>query len=186
MHRLLLKNLLNAYDPQDPFEKQCKLDMLSFLSSEPDCFERSLHLGHFTASAWLLNGDRSKALMMHHAKLGIWVQLGGHCDGEADVLKVAIKEAEEESGLEGVKPVVETIFDLDIHLIPENKNQAAHYHYDVRFLLEAKNELVKKNEESKQLLWVDCNESKLPTKDRSILRMFHKWQNLSDSTLQLI
>jgi 8-oxo-dGTP pyrophosphatase MutT (NUDIX family) len=150
--------------------------MLSFLAAHPDCFERSLPQGHFTASAWLLNPDGSKALMMHHAKLKEWFQLGGHCDGDPDILAVALKEAREESGLDQIKPLLEGIFDLDIHLIPENPKESAHYHYDVRFLLQADSETVKINRESKQLLWIDSNLSSLPTKNVSIVRMFQKWR----------
>ena len=175
MHRTYLKSLLDDYHPLNQEEQNFKSEMLSFLSAHPDCFERSLEKGHFTASAWLLNPDGSKALLMHHAKLGQWFQLGGHCDGNPDVLAVALKEALEESGLDRIKPVYSGIFDLDIHLIPENPKDQAHYHYDVRFILQSETETVKINRESKQLLWIDSNPLSLPTNNFSIVRMFHKW-----------
>ena len=177
MHRLLLKTLLESYAPADKEELRFKSEMLSFLSAHPNCFERSLIQGHFTASAWLLNPDKSKALMMHHAKLGQWFQLGGHCDGDPDVLAVALKEAAEESGLGQIKPIFQNIFDLDIHLIPDNPKEKAHYHYDIRFLLQAETETIQINRESKQLLWIDANLSSLPTTNPSIVRMFKKWIN---------
>ena len=76
---------------------------------------------------------------MHHTKLNIWVQLGGHCDGDFNPLAVAMKEASEESGLSSIVAVHEDIFDIDIHFIPEIQNQKPHYHYDVRFLLKVDN-----------------------------------------------
>lgn len=175
MHRTSLRKLLNAYNPQDKNQQEFKSEMLFFLSEHSDCFERSLEKGHFTASAWLLSPDGSKALLMHHAKLGQWFQLGGHCDGDSDVLAVAIKEASEESGLELIKPISLEIYDLDIHLIPENPKEKAHYHYDVRFLLQAGTDAVKMNRESKQLLWIDSDPLSLPTSNPSIIRMFNKW-----------
>ena len=174
LHRKALKTLLEAYHPEDKKEQMDKSEMLHFLSEHPDCFERSLAKGHFTASSWLLNPDGSKALLMQHTKLGLWLQLGGHADGDPDMLAVAIKEATEESGLDRLKPLDTAIFDLDIHLIP---GDPPHYHYDVRFLLQAETEDVKMNRESKQLLWIDSNPNNLPTNEPSILRMFHKWLN---------
>jgi 8-oxo-dGTP pyrophosphatase MutT (NUDIX family) len=151
--------------------------MLQFLVRYENCFERSLEVGHVTGSAWLLNADHSKALVMHHTKLDRWFQLGGHCDGNHDVLAVALKEAGEESGMVHIQPVSQEIFDIDIHLIPPKGNLKAHYHYDVRFLLEAAgNETVMGNCESKELRWIGPNENELPTDSRSVVRMFDKWR----------
>ena len=86
--------MLQAYAPLDMHEQQFKQGMLDFIHTQPECFERSLAMGHITASSWLLNKDGSKVLLMHHTKLNNWFQLGGHCDGNPDVLEVAIKEAQ--------------------------------------------------------------------------------------------
>src|SRR5580704_14695900 len=112
-----LINLLDKYVPSDE-EFIFKNRMLSFIKSHPHCFERTLEVGHITASCWLLNKEGSKALLTHHAKLNQWFQLGGHCDGNSDVLAVAVKEAQEESGIQEIRPVNDQIFDIDIHLIP--------------------------------------------------------------------
>jgi 8-oxo-dGTP pyrophosphatase MutT (NUDIX family) len=119
---------------------------------------------------------------MHHAKLEQWFQLGGHCDGNGDVLAVALKEAMEESGLDCIKPLYSEIFDLDIHLIPDNPNEPAHNHYDIRFILQSETEAVKINRESKQLLWINSNPLSLPTANRSIVRMFQKWLQIKGET----
>jgi hypothetical protein len=176
MKRRLLIDLLENYFPLSKEEKQYKVRMLEFIFKHENCFERSLDSGHITASSWLLNNKLSHALVMHHTKLDIWVQLGGHCDGDCNPLAVSIKEASEESGLLGIVPIKETIFDIDIHLIPENKSQKAHYHYDIRFLLKADgNEEIKSNRESKELRWIDRDLKMLPTNALSVTRMFNKW-----------
>ena len=176
MQTLSLSELLTRYNPIDETEQKYKETILTFLKQYPNAFERSLEVGHICASAWLVNKDNTKALLMHHKKLNIWVQLGGHCDGNTDALAVAIKEAQEESGIMNIEPVQSGIFDIDIHLIPENKKEKAHYHYDIRFLLQVmSDEDFVQNEESHELAWIDKNQKKLPTNERSVTRMFDKW-----------
>jgi len=177
MKRALLLHLLHKYQPILE-EVQFKTDMLAFITEHEDSFERTLEIGHITASAWILSKDHLHALLLHHKKLNRWFQLGGHCDGDSDVLAVAVKEAQEESGIQGIVPVeVEpAIFDIDIHWIPEHKNIKGHWHYDVRFLLHViTDEQVIKNHESNELRWVSREEKALPTQERSVMRMFKKW-----------
>lgn len=181
MHRIMLLTLLKNYHPAATEEIEYKERMIKFIHEHPECFERSLAVGHITASAWLLSKNRTQALLMHHAKLNRWTQLGGHCDGVADALQVAIKEAQEESGIMAIQPLSTAIFDIDIHLIPANIREAEHYHYDVRFLLGvASNEEVVQNAESKELRWISKNLSELPTSSRSVTRMFDKWIHIPE------
>ena len=176
MHYISLAQLLMAYHPSDEAEQRYKAQILSFLEQYPNPFDRSLDVGHITASAWLVNKDKSKALLTHHRKLNLWVQLGGHCDGNSDVLAVAIKEAQEESGISGIRPISADIFDIDVHLIPENKKEKAHYHYDIRFLLQVTtDEDFIVNDESHDLAWISKDKASLPTNERSVTRMFDKW-----------
>jgi hypothetical protein len=171
-----LRTLLHAYNPTAPEEQEAKKTILTFIDKYPNCFERSLEVGHITASSWLLNKDNTHALMMHHAKLGIWVQLGGHCDGNPNPLEVSIKEAQEESGINSIVALSPAIFDIDIHLVPATSKEKAHYHYDIRFLLQVtSDEPFIQNRESKELRWVSKNREELPTDSRSITRMFDKW-----------
>ncbi|NRB11183.1 MAG: NUDIX hydrolase [Rickettsiaceae bacterium] len=142
-------------------------------------------MGHITASAFLINSDASKFLLMHHKKINLWLQPGGHCDGEVDVLNTAIKEAREESGIEHIKPVNNQLYDIDIHPIPSYKNVLAHEHFDVRFLLQtvSSDELVK-NDESLELRWIDFNTS-IPDSFNlapSIYRMIEKYKLYSQIT----
>ena len=179
MHRNRLIQLLENYHPEDQEEIAAKQRMLEFIFNNKDCFERSLECGHITASSWLLNKDHTHALLMHHAKLDLWVQLGGHCDGNANVLEAAVKEAQEESGIMNIKPLSQDIFDIDIHFIPANKKEKEHYHYDVRFLLHVTgDEDFVQNNESKELRWISKNCNDLPTDARSVVRMFDKWMML--------
>ncbi len=176
MHRENLLKLLEQYQPTDTKEINFKQQIIVFVKENEDCFERSLDIGHITASAWLLDKTGDNALLMHHAKLDRWFQLGGHADGDNNVLAVAIKEAQEESGINGVIAIDNQIFDVDVHLIPANSKDKQHFHYDIRFLLQVQsNERLQINEESKELRWVGKNRAELPTGEESITRMFDKW-----------
>jgi 8-oxo-dGTP pyrophosphatase MutT (NUDIX family) len=176
MHRNILIQLLENYHPLIQEEQLAKERIIEFVTHYPDCFERSLEIGHITASSWLLNKDHTRVLLMHHAKLNLWVQLGGHCDGNPDVLEVAIKEAQEESGVMNIEPLLHGIFDIDVHLIPANSKEKEHYHYDIRFLLHiTSDEDFVQNSESKELRWVGRNREELPANEQSVIRMFDKW-----------
>ena len=175
MYRKPLFELLENYEPVFLEEKLYKRNMLDFLRANEDCFERSLRIGHFTGSAWIIDYDNSNFLLTHHKKLGIWVQLGGHADGCSNIVKVAEKEAFEESGLESLKLVSSEIFDIDVHKIPKYKDIPEHFHYDVRFLLKVsdKNDFIKISNESLDLKWFD---KAPPYASSSIIRMFEKWK----------
>lgn len=178
MKRKSLQELLNRYVPNYSEEKEYKEEILQFIHKHPNCFDRILKNGHITASAWLLDKTGKKALLMHHKKLDKWLQLGGHCDGTCDVLSVAIKEAQEESGIQNIVPVSVDIFDIDVHKIPEKNHEKEHIHYDIRFLLQVtSDEIVVQNLESNELRWVSMDLTSLPTKERSIVRMVQKWQS---------
>ena len=141
-----------------------------------DPFERSRLAGHFTGSAWLVSADGERVLLTHHRKLGRWLQLGGHADGDRDLARVALREAEEESGLREL--VAEPgIFDLDRHLIPARGNEPAHWHYDVRYVVRATgSEMFEVSEESLDLAWKPIREIAQDAQaDESLRRMAHRW-----------
>jgi len=87
-----------------------------FLQSHPRVFERGHEQGHFTGSAWLVSADGTRVLLMHHRKLDRWLQPGGHTGGDADLARVALREAHEETGLAGLR-IEDGIFDIDRHRI---------------------------------------------------------------------
>ncbi len=175
MDRTELINQLTSY--QTPYEEE-RLTIPKFLSllSEPSCFLRSNLDRHITASAWIVNIDLTKTLLIHHAKLEKWLQPGGHADGQEDVLQVALKEAREETGLVDFSRIYTSIFDVDIHLIPERKGIRSHYHYDIRFLFQADENLsFASNHESTDITWVALEEiEKVVGDSRSIIRMVEK------------
>ncbi len=127
--------------------------------------------GHITGSAFILSPDRRAVLLTHHRKLNIWVQLGGHCDGIADVRFVALKEAYEESGLTRLRMLSDEIFDIDIHEIPANPKEPAHLHYDARFLMQAEAGEIVVSDESHDLKWVPLTDIQTYTREASVLRM---------------
>jgi len=175
-HRSQLRDLLDRYNPADKGEMAAKKRMIELLSTRADCFERTCFPAHFTGSSWLVSRDGTNALVMHHAKIDKWVQPGGHADGNGDLLAVAVREAQEESGIRHIEPISDEIFDIDIHEFPQKGSEPEHFHYDVRFLLQVtSDEVVVQNGESKELRWVGKNLDELPTSDRSVVRLFEKW-----------
>jgi len=129
MHRQALLKLLGDYQPYDKDERDMYEMLVRFVENEDQCFERGLRIGHITGSAWIVDRERSHVLLTHHRKLDRWLQLGGHADGEADVLAVALREAREESGLEAVTPLLDTPYDVDVHPIPARGDEPRHLHY---------------------------------------------------------
>lgn len=176
MYRNTLLNLLNNYYPENIKEQEYKEKMITFIENNPNCFDRSNSKGHITASAWVINRDQNKVLLMLHKKLNLWLQLGGHADGESNVRLVALKEAQEESGIKQMHFIDDEIFDIDIHKIPAHKDIPEHLHYDIRFILETEHENVIQNNESIALKWFTKNEEEFPNKSESMMRMFFKWQ----------
>lgn len=141
-----------------------------------DPFLRERLGGHFTGGAWLVDRDGRRVLLTHHRKLGRWLQLGGHADGDRDLAQVALREAEEESGLTGLS-VEPELFDLDRHWIPERGDVPGHWHYDLRYVVRAgDNEDYVVSEESLDLAWREVA-SLLddPGSDESMRRMAAKW-----------
>ena len=146
-----------------------------FVTAHENCFERSCASGHITGSAWLLDSRQERALLTHHRKLDRWLQLGGHSDGDPDSLAVALREAREESGL-AVRPLDDSIFDLDVHLIPARGDEPAHYHFDVRFALCADDARFRVSDESHALRWIPIGEVDRLADDESVVRMARKWR----------
>lgn len=149
---------------------------IEFLQSDSSVFERQHLPGHFTGSAWLVSADGERVLLMHHRKLGRWLQPGGHADGDRDLAAVALREAEEETGLQGLR-VDPAIFDLDRHTIPARAHEPEHWHYDVRFVVRAgDDDRFVVNEESLALAWRDVTDVAADDRlDESLRRMAAKW-----------
>ncbi len=175
MHRRNLLNLLDDYRSRYPAEREMVERFIHFVEDEPRCFERDCWRGHVTGSAWLVDPAGEALLLTHHKKLNMWLQLGGHSDGDPRTHVVAMREAQEESGC-AVTLLSTAIYDVDIHEIPARKQDPAHYHFDVRFALQAHSQEFVVSEESMALAWVPIHRLEDYTDEHSILRMREKWQ----------
>ncbi|HZP42833.1 MAG TPA: NUDIX hydrolase [Candidatus Binatia bacterium] len=176
MHREPLLRLLAAHAARHPEDRARAERIARFVRAHPDCFERACLPGHVTGSAWVVSADGRRVLLMHHRKLGRWLQLGGHADGEADVRTVALREAREESGIEalaappgdaGALPL-----DVDVHPIPARPGEPTHLHHDVRFLLVAPpGATPRANDESHELRWIPRDRLAAFVSEKGMLRM---------------
>ena len=145
------------------------------LADPGDPFVRENLQAHFTGSAWVVSADGARTLLTHHRKLERWLQPGGHADGDRDLARVALKEAEEETGLRDLRVEDETIFDLDRHWIPERKGVPGHWHCDVRYVVWAgSDEQFVVSEESHDLAWREISQLAADP-DESMSRMASKW-----------
>ncbi|MEM7294153.1 MAG: NUDIX hydrolase [Pseudomonadota bacterium] len=181
-HNLL--QLLDSYAERYPDECDNIAQMRALVAGEPRCFERDCFVpGHITGSAWVVDTRGQALLLTHHKKLNMWLQLGGHSDGDSDTLGVAMREAREEGGV-AVVALWEEIFDIDIHAIPARKQDPAHQHFDVRFVLQARSDAVVVSDESNALNWVAITEIENYTHETSILRMRDKWLRLKNDIYQ--
>ena len=199
--RKFLLNTINLYEQnmnklyQKKFLDQLEIisKFYDFIKTNPNCFLRENLHGHITGSAFVVNQYFTKVLFTYHAKLHRWLQLGGHADGQFMIQDVALKEAQEESGMENFQ-FIDILkfpslllsndynkmipFDLDIHFIPERPSEPAHYHYDVRFILVAQHENFKISAESLDLKWIKIDEVPSYTSEKSTLRQVHKLKYL--------
>ena len=173
-----LRQLIENYCARYPVEKTAQ-SILSFLQADKNPFSRKNQHGHFTGSAWIVNPDKSKILMTHHKKIGKWLQLGGHADDEEDLLKVSLREAKEESGLNNFVILSKEIFDMHIHEVPSIGSEPKHLHYDIRFLLEANpEESITVSDESYDVAWIELDKIQQINSEDSIIRMVKKTKTL--------
>ena len=175
MHRKLLLTQLENYSSSDFItsnQHAIVAQFNDFIVNNPECFHRSNN-GHITSGAWLVNAQKTHALLTHHKKFDMWCQLGGHNDGDSDCKHVALKEAQEESGIKNILLLHEHIFDIDIHPIPGT----CAYHYDVRYLLQAPADAAYTvSNESHDLAWAPFDTIHEFTTEASVLRMNEKAQ----------
>lgn len=154
-----------AYQPFNKQEKQDKKSMLAYLETSTDLLTRENKEAHFTASAWVVNPLLTKTVMAYHNIYQSWAWLGGHADGEADFLKVAMQEVTEETGLQHLKAASPNIFSLEILAVPAHlKNGetiASHLHLNLTYLLIANEEepLQVKPDENSAVAWLGLEEA---------------------------
>lgn len=175
MHRKPLLELISNYQLRYPDEHAVTSRLREFMDRNSNCFSRELKIGHVTGSAWILDTSRKHVLLTHHRKLNIWVQLGGHADGDSDIFNVARREALEESGLALIKPLDHQLFDIDIHKIPSKGDEQEHYHYDCRFIFQAgESDEYVVSDESHDLKWIPLESVTMLNAEESMGRMVKK------------
>ena len=132
---------IKAYRPWNEQERQDQVLILEFLRKNSDAFYRTNLLAHMTASAWVVNPQRSKVLMVYHRLYDSWSWAGGHADGEEDLLAVALREVREETGVQCLRPVTEEIYSLEVLTVDGHEKHGqyvpSHLHLNVTYLLEA-------------------------------------------------
>ena len=138
---MTLAEALEQYRPWNEQEERDLAELLRRLQSGEDLYTRNNAAGHLTASAWVVSPDRRQVLMAHHNLYNAWSWLGGHADGDRDLLAVALREVREESGLETVRPVSPDIYSLEILTVDGHEKRgiyvSSHLHLNVTYLLEA-------------------------------------------------
>lgn len=156
---------LEAYEPFNEQETRDLSLILSFMKSNPDVFSRENSAAHMTASAWVVNPQRDRVLMAYHNLYDSWAWLGGHADGEENLLEVALKEVREESGAEHVLPVTEDIFSVEVLTVDGHVKKgsyvSSHLHLNVTYLLEAddRESLHFKADENSAVGWFGLDEA---------------------------
>lgn len=156
---------IKKYQPYNEQEERDKEVMLQFIQNNPDCLERSNRIAHFSASAWAVNRDRTKTLMIYHNIYNSWSWTGGHADGEEDLCAVALRELQEETGVIGAKLIEKDIFSLETIVVDGHEKRGkyvpSHLHMNVTYLVEVDEDetLVVNEEENQAVKWWSFEEA---------------------------
>lgn len=182
-----LRESIDAYAPCCPQERIDRQQMLEYLDQYPDILLRSNSTAHFSASAWVVNPARSRVLMIYHNIYRSWAWPGGHADGEADLLAVALREVREETGATALRPARNGIYSLEILPVEAHVRRgtpvAAHLHLNLTYLLEAEEDqaLAMKPDENSGVRWFGLNEA-VAASCEPIMRVIY--QKLNDRLLR--
>ncbi|MCI8308958.1 MAG: NUDIX hydrolase [Clostridia bacterium] len=178
-----LKEQIENYKPYNEQEEKDKQIMLKYINTFDDVLTRNNEIGHFTASSWAVNKERTKVIMIYHNIYNSWAWTGGHADGESDLLKVAIRELKEETGVENVKVINNDIFSLEIVSVnghvKKGKYVSTHVHLNLTYLLEVdENDILKmKEDENSGVKWVDINDVEKVSTEKWIIENVYKKMN---------
>ena len=160
-----LKEQIEKYEPYNEQERKDKELMLEYINTFQDVLTRKNRMCHFTASNWIVNKERTKVLMIYHNIYKSWAWTGGHSDGDSDLLHVAQKEAEEETGLTNLKLLSDRIYGIQIITVDSHIKKgefvSSHVHLDCCYLFEAdeKEMLRIKEDENSGVKWVYIDEA---------------------------
>ena len=171
---------LEAFVPYNDQERSDREIMLSSIEKYPDIFTRENELAHFTASAWIINPARNKILMAYHKIFDEWAWCGGHADGERDLLAVARREVEEETGVSSMKLLSDGIYAIETVPVDFHYRRgvfvSSHLHLDVCYLFEvSEDERLRANEvENTGVKWIPIERSVEQTKEAKMIPVYTK------------
>ena len=178
---MILLKQLTAFVPFNEQEARDRELLLGCLRREPEVLTRKNPLAHFTASAWVVNPAHTRVLMAYHNIYRSWSWLGGHADGESDLLAVTLREVREESGIRSARPVSRDIFSVEALTVDGHEKRGAyvssHLHLNATYLLEADEEeaLSIKPDENSGVRWFTLEESEtVPSEPWFCARVYRK------------
>ena len=154
--------------------------MLDYISNTEDILTRENKIAHMTTSAWIVNKERTKVLMIYHNIYDSWAWVGGHADGDEDLIHVAKKEIEEETGIKNVKLLLDGIYGLNVitvdNHIKRGKVVNSHFHFDIEFLFEAdENDMIRiKEDENSNVGWIPVNEIETYCQEPQMIPIYQK------------
>lgn len=176
-----LKEQIENYKPYNEQEEKDKEVMLKYINTFDDVLTRNNEFGHFTASSWAVNKEKTKVLMIYHNIYKSWAWTGGHADGESDLLHTAIRELKEETGIENVKVLDDNIFSLEIIRVDghvkRGKYVSSHVHLNLTYLLEVDEAetLHIKEDENSGVKWVKIEDvEKVATEEWIVENIYKK------------
>jgi 8-oxo-dGTP pyrophosphatase MutT (NUDIX family) len=174
-----LAEQLRAHEPEDDEEDLDLRTIRVFVAQHASPFDRRIATGHLTGSAVVVSAEGDRVLLLHHRKLDRWLQPGGHGDpGETTGEEVALREALEESGVEGLTlhPRAPRPLDVDVHDIPARGSEPAHQHLDLRYLVVApeRAQLLPELAELNEIRWVPWDETEPLGPDHGLRRALRK------------
>ena len=175
-----IKEQIEKYIPYNEQEKCDKELMLDYINTFDDVLTRKNKMCHFTASNWIVNKERTKVLMIYHNIYNSWAWTGGHADGDSDLLNVALKEAEEETGLNNLKLLSDGIYSLQILTVDSHIKRgefvSSHLHLDCCFLFEAneEDELKIKEDENSGVKWINIDDATKVTNEEKMKSIYEK------------
>lgn len=176
-----LKGKIQSYKPYNEQEEQDKKVMIDYINHFNNVLTRENEFGHFTASSWVVNKQRTKVLMIYHNIYNSWTWTGGHADGECDLLETAVRELKEETGVKNVKVLSSDILSLEIICVnghvKRGKYVASHVHLNLTYLLEVDEgeTLQMKEDENSGVKWIPIEDvEKYSTEPWMVEKVFTK------------
>lgn len=178
-----LRQQIQNYEPYNEQEEKDKQIMLKYIDMFNDVLTRNNEFGHFTASSWVVNKQRTKVLMLYHNIYKSWTLSGGHADGETDLLGTAIRELKEETGVKNIKILSEGIYSLEAAPVEghtkRGKYVPSHVHLNLTYLLEVdeNEETTIKEDENSGIKWVNIEEVENISTEKYMIEWVYKKLN---------